>query len=85
MDFGGFILFGLLGLFTLLWLIFTLVSFDHKHPKRMVRLMVLGISTGLLSLSGLFLYKAYYLDEGLVLAAMIRRFRRGEIPALSRR
>jgi hypothetical protein len=80
MDFGGFILFGLLGAFTLFWLIFTLVSFDHRHPKRMFRLVVLGISTGMLLMFGLFLYKAYYLDEELVIASM--KGDTGEVRAL---
>lgn len=70
MDFGGFILFGLLAAFTLSRLFFTLISFAERHPKRMARLATLGASSVLLVIFSLFLYKAYYLDENLVIAAM---------------
>ena len=70
MGFGGFTLFILIspilmsGSFVVLWL------FHRRKPKRHAALAALLAGVAFETLLGLYLFKVYYLDEGLVAASM---------------
>ncbi len=69
MDFGAFIVFGLAAIATLALLPIVLVAFVRRHPLRRPLLGGLGLMAAFLLIVGLWIYKAYFLDEGLVEAA----------------
>lgn len=69
MDYGIFIIFGLAAIAILALLPLVIAAFVRRHPLRRPLLGGLGLMAAFLLLVGLWIYKAYFLDEGLVEAA----------------